>query len=580
MNLNTLYKHLSKTEECRKLEEVELSTLDYQFSEGGVIWEVSSEITYNGSYLELILYLDFPPEFPNLEPKVFIQKEVYEEIKYIPHINQDCSICIFDSGLNTIIPRDNHEDFLDYMIYRSKRIVQAGENLEYITKEFKKEFRAYWELDYSKKDEIYNIGVHSIGNGENELKAFRCFTNLLGKYHYYLYDNEADFYRIMKLAKSKGCVTKEMKVHLIDNPFGNPPYEMTYSQSLELIKTNKAIYEQLKKSCKTNSIEEILIVFQNKDVNPVELFGWTYKSVDFPTRKRGGPRSKPSNFDILSKSITGNSKMVTRLSFDNLSSNRLMTRTTGYPEKESSVLLSGLGSVGSNLLFFLKNLPINKFGLVDPQQLASENIMRSLLGFEYTGQSKSQILSDFLISSNPLVDVEFRNESITKIIRNELDFINSYNFHLVAIGKTMIEEFILTNLENGKLKRPTILFWVEPFLASGQVLFIDPKDAKSAKTLLKEFRYSVLSRNENKMDSVYFVEGSCQSGYFPYSSSLLTQFLAAIFPFLKNAIINGINSSKVLTWVGDKELLKDQELVLSDFGTKHESYTLIENSIC
>ena len=198
-----------------------------------------------------------------------------------------------------------------------------------------------------------------------------------------------------------------MKVLLIENPFVNPPYEMTYSQSLELIKTNKASYEQLKNICKTNSIEEILIVFQNKDVNSVEFFGWTYESVDFPLRKNGGPRKKPSNFDILSKSIAATSKMVSRISFDNLSSSRLMIRTTGYLEKETSVLLSGLGSVGSNLLFFLKNLPVNKFGLIDPQQLASENIERSLLGFEYTGQKKSQILSEYLISSNPLMDVEY-----------------------------------------------------------------------------------------------------------------------------------------------------------------------------
>ena len=34
-----------------------------------------------------------------------------------------------------------------------------------------------------------------------------------------------------------------------------------------------------------------------------------------------------------------------------------------------------------------------------------------------------------------------RSESITKIIRNEPDFVNSYDLQIVAIGKTMIEDY-------------------------------------------------------------------------------------------------------------------------------------------
>ena len=78
-----------------------------------------------------------------------------------------------------------------------------------------------------------------------------------------------------------------------------------------------------------------------------------------------------------------------------------------------------------------------------------------------------------------------RTQSVTTIIETEADFINDCDFHIVAIGKTMIEEFILNNLQQGKLTKPTFIFWVEPFLASGQLLFVMPGDAERALELIK-----------------------------------------------------------------------------------------------
>ncbi len=145
----------------------------------------------------------------------------------------------------------------------------------------------------------------------------------------------------------------------------------------------------------------------------------------------------------------------------------------------------------------------------------------------------------------------------------------------------MIEEFILNATIQGNLTKPTFVFWVEPFLASGQMLFIMPNDAEKALNLIKKenYDYSVLSNSENQQDKTYLIEGSCQTGYFPYSASYLIQFLSSIFPYLKEHITNNDNVSRVYSWNGDKELLNNKGLVITDFGISNSSYQLIINDL-
>jgi hypothetical protein len=112
------------------------------------------------------------------------------------------------------------------------------------------------------------------------------------------------------------------------------------------------------------------------------------------------------------------------------------------------------------------------------------------------------------------------------------------------------------------------------------MLFIMPNDAKKALELIKNYEYNVLSNVENQRDKTYLIEGSCQTGYFPYSSSYLIQFLSSIFSHLKEHITSSNNNSKIYTWIGDKDLLSKKELIITEFAQKNNSYDLIINDIC
>ncbi|MEQ5790654.1 ThiF family adenylyltransferase [Muricauda sp. NFXS6] len=579
MELEDLFEHLCKTEKCRIVDAGEYEGLKYPFTKGGQVWEITSEITFEGGYIELVFYLDFPPDFPYKLPKLYIKEDIYDPIKYIPHVNKDCSICIFDDGLNTVIPKDDLLDFVEFILYRGKKIIKDGEDNSYKEAEFKKEFKAYWDLEYSNKDEIFLIGLHSVSDPTKEIKGVAFQGKSLARYHYFLYTEEEDLMKIKAYAKSKGCDIKKVAVIEIDFTKTIPPFQMTYEDSLDHIKKVQEKYQLFKQLCKTKSLNEILVVFRNREVDSIEYYGWNYEELQIPPRKQGGPRRRPTNLEILSASGWGKSKHVRRLTFDNLSVERLSKRASGVIEEESCILCTGLGSVGSNLIYFLKNLPVNRFGLIDPEKLGAENIKRNLMGFSGVGDYKVDVLGDYLLDCNPMIEIQRLKVRVATVIQKKPDFINSYDIHIVAVGKTMVEEYILNAMESGVLTKPTIMLWVEPYLASGQVLFVNPADAKAAQNLIRNFKYAVLTNEDINMDVVYLVEGSCQSGYFPYSSTYLTQFLAAVFPSLKEAVLIGFNKSEVYTWVGDKDFVASKGLKFSDFGEAQSSFTLIKNEI-
>ena len=580
IDFELLLKEANKTENCVVLGNEVLKNLDYMFFKDGIVWEIQTEITFNSKCLDIIFFLNFPSDFPYRLPKIFIDKDCYQDLKYIPHINYDFSICIFDEGLNPIIPQNNLAEVVELIICRSKKIIREAENNDYKKSEFKREFKAYWELNYSKKDIIQNLGFHSIPNqNKNEIKGIKFTNNLLSNYEYYIYNDEIELERIKKYADDNKCKYKEVGILLIENKFEVPPFELSFSETLSIIKNDNSNYLKFKEICRNNDFDSVLVIFTNENNSTVEYYGWTYKNVQILSRKQGGNRKISSKIDHLLNRVN-EKKSVTRLTFDNINADRLQIRTSSYVETQKSVAISGLGSVGSNLIFFLKNLPIDKFNLIDTDTLSTENLKRHFSGFAYLQNNKVDVIKSELKNINPLFNVDVRKKSVTSIIQNEPDFINQCDFHIVAIGKTMIEEFILKNLIEQTLVKPTLIFWVEPFLASGQMLFIMPNDAKKVLELIKNYEFNVLSNVENQRDKTYLIEGSCQTGYFPYSSSYLIQFLSSIFSHLKEHITSSNNNSKIYTWIGDKDLLKKKELIITEFAQKNNSYDLIINDIC
>jgi molybdopterin/thiamine biosynthesis adenylyltransferase len=572
-----LFDHICKTENCKELSDKEIGKLKNTFPKKSRIWEIESEITYKGKSRRVVIYLCFKDDFPFSIPKIYINRDIYEKIKYIPHINDDLTICIFDESLNNNFPIDKISELVDYMIHQAKSIIRNSEDEDYNSQEFIREFKAYWGLTYGVKDKSENIGLHLIH--EFTIETIKCarLNRKFNGYEYVAYNEGKEWDSFKEYLKSSSILFEEVPFFVVDYIIQKPPYKITFKQSISYLKADEVIFKDFKASLKKNGYNNIVVIYLLKFEGKIEVYGWTYNNLIAPLSKLKGTRKPLTGLEIFEHHIFGSSNVL-RISFDNLTNERLQLRTTGFIEEHKSVSICGLGSVGSNLIHFLKNTAINKFHLVDNETLKIENINRHYLGFQYVNYYKADSIKQLLRSSNPLWEVEAINKKIQNVIDENPEFIFSNDYLIVCIGDTLSENYILNYLIDNQIKIPIIIFWVESFLASGQMLYINPNNFKDAITSINNFKYNVLSE-ANILNTIYLKEGSCQSGYFPYSSTNLMHFLSALFPYLRKHISDGYNESTLYTWIGNKDFLKSNNLILTEFADSNCSFDVVINRL-
>lgn len=569
--INEIFIKISKTEDCRILDDEAIRKIDSIKNYKNVI-QVNTEVSLQSGFKEVVLYVGIPDP-PITLPKIFINNNSYENFKYLPHINRDLNICIFDDGINHIFNSSNFPEIVEEMIYRAKRIITQFDDPVFKLNEFEREFKAYWEISYEKNDIVRESGLSINTDSKLPYKGYSFFTPFNG-FKYLIYQESELFDRFNNYLIYRKIQYKEIEVFEIDYNLNQPPYHLSFPESIHYIKNEDL--KRFKQSVNKHGLDFVLVFFKN---NLGEFYGWVYNQTIPPligmSRRH---RRQITSMQIINGSDFSKS-LVERIKFSELTPNRLNIRTSGYIiENKISVCLIGLGSLGSNLLNFLIKLPINKFHLIDFDILKLENIYRHQYGFEYITMNKAEIARWNILNKDPFCNVKISETSIVDILNTNINFLDEYEINIVAVGNSMLEIHILEHLIVSSCNRPLIIIWIEPFMASGQMLFISPGDFAKAKEAILNFPYCVLK--DNQESKIYLKEGSCQTGFFPYSEANLTLYLSAIFPHLFKIIHeNKYESSKVISWIGDLEFIKGKGLALSDFALQSESFQTLINDL-
>ena len=194
--ISEIFNKINKTETCRVLNKEAIQKIDSIKDYKNII-ELTTEVSLRKGVKEVVLYVGIP-EPPITLPKIFIKNESYEDIKFIPHINKDLSICIYDEGMSHIINVSAFPDLVEEMIHRAKKIIAQVDDLEAMSEEFEREFKAkfdepiimklnsYYEVlvNNSVKGKLYSITNHSpeitlFISTNNDVREFRTSKSLL-----------------------------------------------------------------------------------------------------------------------------------------------------------------------------------------------------------------------------------------------------------------------------------------------------------------------------------------------------------------------------------------------------------------
>ncbi|WP_299096997.1 ThiF family adenylyltransferase [uncultured Winogradskyella sp.] len=554
-----------------------------------VIWKVNTGI-YDSEFdkwlvEELSIYIAFNDEFPLFPPTIYFDNNDFEKLGFIPHITYlGSNICVFDEFV--IVDDSRPVDIVLYQYTKAKKTLELG--LKGLNDEdFEDEFIAYWETIQSKEDRLNSREYFTL------IKEEPINSSDLKVLFYGKKNKEASYKNAIIYNKNENLiddyidVLKELNFELLEidafyindiDTLKKPPFSITCSNSLELIP------EDLKRSFKSfiNSKRIYKPVIFKRRIGDISYFiGWSYPN--FNKHINGFRKGKISNYNLLFTRILPNhKKSVLRFTSENINLDRLINRTSSkhIKNEKKSFLLSGIGSVGSNLLIQLNNFNFPNFTLIDIDRLGTENIGRHIFGFKDIGRNKVDIAKDFLKFRLPSQKVEVYNTSIIELINKNLELFNNQDFIFICIGKQNIDKWIIRQLKLGVLRKPVFIFWVEPFLLGGQCIFIHPKNTIEVETLFADvykYKYSVINHAEyeRKRDLFTLKESGCQSTYSPYSASHLSIFMSTIYTRIFEIISNNSEESISITWIGDTNLANELNVKLN--FNDNMKYKLIEN---
>ncbi|WP_407475455.1 ThiF family adenylyltransferase [Elizabethkingia anophelis] len=553
---------ISKTEDAKIINAKDIIGNDHVKKYDQVI-SVITELSLNTGIKIIQLYIAFKEPYSLNLPQIFIDKKSYDEIKYIPHVNSDLSICIIDQGDGFYFDVDKLPEITVELIAKTKIILRGIDDENYLKTEFEREFLAYWNITYSKNEKSQEIGLCLVDfqNFEN-LKGIK-FIDKFGIYKYLIYNDENNFKLFQNYLNIKGIKSSEIQIFLADFDEIKPPYNISYSQSLRYLRDQSNFRSKINKL----KAEDFIIVFRN---SYSELYGWTY-----PVLNKIVKGFRPiSNWQFLNSNLSKDC-YVNRLSFSNISPKRLDIRTNGNEiNRELKIALIGIGSIGSNLLHYLNKYPVSEYCLIDPDRLKIENIFRNKFGFNYINHLKTDIGKYEILSKNPFTNVVSFPKDISLLLREKPNLLESYSYRFIILGISRIEKYIIQHLISIKSDKPIIIIWVEPYLASGQLIYLCPEDFKKGIDLITDYPYHVIKSGQN----LSMKEGSCQTGYMPYSDISLGLFLSSINPILYDILIENNNkSSKIYSWIGDVDKMQKMNISIFDKYKSINKFSLLEN---
>lgn len=536
------------------------------------IWRVHTEVFLPDHVIKPIEFIiEIPEDFPLIIPKIFLSQKDYDWIKYIPHVNTDPCVCIFDNETITVDPSQPVE-ILKSCILRAKKIIEDGLQKKN-TESFTEEFIAYWTDSYDPKDKVLRCLSMILQDDEimsNRVKFLYLQKPFLG-YCIILYENHEEDRIFKSFLEKYDYKTEEHEAFYLGElvnlrlPFfytNEYTYSLVSNDHPELIKDYEAFINR--------RTYPKVVLFSKRINNRRLLFGWQIAPLH--TERKG---YRPFSLSPLQVYNTFHKKEpVTRLHFEVFTPERLLQRTEGpfVEQRDFAISIAGLGSIGSNLLHYLISPELKHLCLIDPDILTIENINRHLLGLEYVHSYKATALKRFLELKNPLLKIDAYNSSIIKIIKSRPEVLNGSDFIFIAIGKDNIERYILDCLQNHIVTKPVFVFWVEPYLCGGHCLYLNPGHTIDYSDLYDNglYKFNIIDSTEYTRceRQLLFREAGCQSSYMPYGQKNITLFLSSLVPLLFEIMESHSKKSMRLTWKGNFKVQRSLELTLSEVGQR------------
>lgn len=523
------------------------------------IWKVTTESICKERFVVVELFCGFKVDFPYSLPDIYLPALEY---KYIPHRD-------FLSGKLCLAPEDCIYDIDD-----CKRLVRNCI----------KRALTIVESYGRQSDSIYNEEIISYWNeADNEEPIVDCYGELHGSLPCESCVLEAVEYKKNIVLHGKEKVGTSVIIFNDENNsteeyvnslqvcrYGEvfyvnsfvlpscPPYKLTFGQFLDKISDiadRKAIRKFINKN------RGGTIIFRLTE----SMFGGVLIK-QIPSQRNGFRRGSLSCYQEL-RGFENHNKNLQRLFGKVLSTKRISMRTSGQKLTEKTFVVAGMGSLGSNLTYFLSAWQGARMMLVDDDILDVDNIGRHFLGYRDTASHKVDAMAKHLRGVDPTRKIIAVRKRLQEVIYNKIDDLNSSDALFVCTGSHMSEQCVIDSIRAKQLKVPVFIIWVEPYCVAGHMIYLNPAMLPDNLELfspngIKLYKYNLIDDEEYE-DYEKFIkrDAGCNSDYTNYSGNDVVLFLSSIYQEI-NKLLMFPDKSKFYRWVGNLKVAEEKGIKL------------------
>ncbi len=520
------------------------------------IWKVLIPALVLGKAEDVEMFILFPDDFPYSMPWVIIEDERF---KYLPHISvKSRKLCLYEDDV--VYDTENIEGLIRDNIARARRWIEHYYGKDN-SSEYTKEIRSYWNEQYDGETEVDDNWL-LLGNIPSETRemvgvayANKSLKNSATNMMYVVATDEND--------RTLECIKRQHKTYEISALYiaslkisDVPPFCIKGRDIIDRMGEEKD-KERFKKYLNRHGSVHLLF--------PIGLsyaLGGIYIN-NLRINRNGFRNGVLSPLKVLT-SFENKNKNFDRLHISVYSNHRIAERTAGAIMNRKHFLVAGLGSVGSNLCYYLNGYNNATFSLIDSDLLTVDNIGRHLLGFEYISQHKSYAVANFLQQYRPDREVKALQKELQQLKEDE---INKASAIFICTGDLMSEKWLLSKMAEGLVQKPAFMLWLEPYGISGIMIYVNPNDKESIKKLKEKandnFMHLCLIKREEYSDGEKLTQrdAGCNGGYSLYSANDVTMFLSSMFPII-DQLLEQPSKSKCYQWVGNIEIAKEKGINL------------------
>ena len=488
-----------------------------------------------------------------------IYVENYEKMNFLPHIDKQGKICLFET--EGVLIDWNLSGILIQSLYRAQNILQDG-ILGKNSEDFIKEFELYW----------------------NQLPQSR-----LARFVVPLEENSQNVKCVIKPVMQR---KKEKQSEYLKRLCSSPIYIGEDSKSLERWKLGNVsivnaayfiVYPQdniippdIRKSVSLNYLNCLLEMVPENDVFKILSKLSKNKVIVFAIKQpmgvtnyigflvKGGCLERCQGRCVFSNAEHLQPLVVSR------SDKKYLLKRTSEDEVEidkKKILVVGCGSIGGHLICELAKSGYEDITIVDDDILSEENIFRHTLGMEYVSKYKCVALEEYIRKNIPEVSIKSLAEKFEDAVLEENLELNAYDLIISATGNHNLNRWINSFVIEHKVNTPVVYAWNEVYGIGNHVAYIKYGN---------EGCYECLFGRDEETDEIYDKSSYCASGqkitqnaggcgknYVPYGDAISLKTVLMCLDVVKDLLENSVKSNLLISEKGNDSYFRNQGLKTS-----------------